>query len=246
MDQETILLKRTVLPKLILEFDVIPAQIPAAFFAEVHHLFFKFMCKFEEFIVAESACNAGDQSSIPGLGRSPGEGNGYPLQYSCLENPMDKGAWQVTVQGVTKNWIQRRGAGGAGGEGTPGRLGRAPAGGARGCPERVRGPSVPRDPDPGLGRTTCSRRAGKPAPPRGACGRWRTGDWRALPRPAAPAAPVVLENSYSSAACRERLPERAAACVRVPGEGCSKSGAVGRALGLQEEKKKKDFIESDR
>ena len=41
----------------------------------------------------ESACNAGDLSSIPGLGRSPGEGNGNPFQYSCLENPMDRGAW---------------------------------------------------------------------------------------------------------------------------------------------------------
>ena len=40
-----------------------------------------------------SACNAGDPGSIPGLGRSPGEGNGNPLQYSCLENPMDRGAW---------------------------------------------------------------------------------------------------------------------------------------------------------
>ena len=40
-----------------------------------------------------SACNVGDQSSIPGLGRSPGEGNGNPFQYSCLENPMDRGAW---------------------------------------------------------------------------------------------------------------------------------------------------------
>ena len=45
----------------------------------------------------ESACSAGDQVSIPGLGRSPGEGNGNPLQYSCLENPMDGGAWQATV-----------------------------------------------------------------------------------------------------------------------------------------------------
>ncbi|XP_065778894.1 ubiquitin-conjugating enzyme E2 D1 isoform X1 [Muntiacus reevesi] len=43
-----------------------------------------------------SACNARDQSSIPGLGRSPGEGNGHPLLYSCLENPMDRGAWQAT------------------------------------------------------------------------------------------------------------------------------------------------------
>ena len=42
----------------------------------------------------ESACNAGDPASIPGSGRSPGEGNGSPLQYSCLENPMDRGAWQ--------------------------------------------------------------------------------------------------------------------------------------------------------
>ena len=41
----------------------------------------------------ESACNAGDSGSIPGLGRSPGEGNGYPLQYSCPENSMDRGAW---------------------------------------------------------------------------------------------------------------------------------------------------------
>ena len=50
--------------------------------------------------VKVSACNAGDLSSIPGLGRSPGEGNGNPLQYSCLENPMDRGAWWATVHGV--------------------------------------------------------------------------------------------------------------------------------------------------
>ena len=43
----------------------------------------------------ESTCNAGDPGSVPGLGRSPGEGNGNPLQYSCLENPMDRGAWQA-------------------------------------------------------------------------------------------------------------------------------------------------------
>ena len=51
----------------------------------------------------EFACNAGDAGSIPGSGRSPGEGNGNPLQYSCLENPMDRGAWQATVHGVTKS-----------------------------------------------------------------------------------------------------------------------------------------------
>ena len=51
----------------------------------------------------ESACNAGDLGLIPRLGRSPGEGNGYPLQYSCLENPMDRGAWWATVHGVAKS-----------------------------------------------------------------------------------------------------------------------------------------------
>ena len=52
----------------------------------------------------ESACNAGDPGLIPGSGRSPGEGNGNPLQYSCLENSMDEGAWWATVHGVTKSW----------------------------------------------------------------------------------------------------------------------------------------------
>ena len=51
----------------------------------------------------ESACNMGDLGSIPGLGRSPGEGNGNPLQYSCLENPMDGGAWWATVHRVAKS-----------------------------------------------------------------------------------------------------------------------------------------------
>jgi len=54
----------------------------------------------------ESACNAGDLGLISGLGRSPGEGNGYPLQYSCLENSMDKGAWWAIVYGVAKSRIQ--------------------------------------------------------------------------------------------------------------------------------------------
>ena len=54
--------------------------------------------------VKASACNAGDLGSIPGLGRSPGEGNGNPLQYSCLENPVDREAWWATVHGVAKSW----------------------------------------------------------------------------------------------------------------------------------------------
>ena len=52
----------------------------------------------------ESACNAGDLGLIPGSGRSPGEENGNPLQYSCLENPTNRGAWQTIVQGVAKSW----------------------------------------------------------------------------------------------------------------------------------------------
>ena len=52
----------------------------------------------------ESACNAQDPGSIPGLGRSPGEENDCPLQYSCLENSMDRGTWRATVHGVTKSW----------------------------------------------------------------------------------------------------------------------------------------------
>ena len=57
-------------------------------------------------VVENLPANAGDirgTGSIPALGRSPGEGNGYPLHSSCLENPMDRGAWQATVHGVTKS-----------------------------------------------------------------------------------------------------------------------------------------------
>ena len=57
----------------------------------------------------ESVCNAGDLGLIPGLGRSPGEGNSYPLQYSCLKNPMDREAWQATVRRMAKSrtWLKR-------------------------------------------------------------------------------------------------------------------------------------------
>ena len=54
----------------------------------------------------ESACNAGDWGLIPGLGRSPGEGNGFPLQYSCLEDFMDRGAWWAAIQGVSKSQMR--------------------------------------------------------------------------------------------------------------------------------------------
>ena len=58
-------------------------------------------------MVKNLPANAGDAGSIPGLGRSPGVGNGNPLQYSCLENPTDRGAWQMTVHGFAKNrtWL---------------------------------------------------------------------------------------------------------------------------------------------
>ena len=54
----------------------------------------------------ESTWNAGDLGAVPGLGRSPGRGHGNPLQYSCLENSMDRGAWQATVNGVAKSGMQ--------------------------------------------------------------------------------------------------------------------------------------------
>ena len=57
-------------------------------------------------VVRTQPANEGDPGSIPGLGRSPGEGNGNPFQYSCLENPMDGGAWWATVHGVAKSWTR--------------------------------------------------------------------------------------------------------------------------------------------
>ena len=54
----------------------------------------------------ESTYNAGDLASISGLGRRPGKGNGYPLQYTCLENSMDRGAWRAAIHGITKSWTQ--------------------------------------------------------------------------------------------------------------------------------------------
>ena len=57
-------------------------------------------------MVKDPPANAGDTGSTPGWGRSPGEGNGNPLQYSCLENPMDQGAWWATVHGVAKTQTQ--------------------------------------------------------------------------------------------------------------------------------------------
>ena len=60
------------------------------------------MCGFNRSVGKESPCNAGDLGSISGLGRSSGEGNGNPLQYPCLENPMDRRAWWASVHGVAR------------------------------------------------------------------------------------------------------------------------------------------------
>ena len=56
--------------------------------------------------IKESTCSTGDPGLIPGLGQSPGEANGNPLQYSCLENSMDRGGWQAMAHGVAKSWTQ--------------------------------------------------------------------------------------------------------------------------------------------
>ena len=68
---------------------------------------FCFLCFLSDLVDEESACNAGDWGLIPGWGRFPGEGHGYLLQYPCLENPMDRGAWWAIVPGVTKSqtWL---------------------------------------------------------------------------------------------------------------------------------------------
>ena len=59
-------------------------------------------------VVKKSSCNEEDTGLIPGSGRFPGEGNGNPLQYSCLGNPIDKGDWQTAVHGLAKSWIRLR------------------------------------------------------------------------------------------------------------------------------------------
>ena len=68
----------------------------------IHNSFSIFLIVVDQ-TLKKSACNAGDLGSIPGLGRSPGEGNGNPLQYSSLENPMDRRAWWATVHGVAES-----------------------------------------------------------------------------------------------------------------------------------------------
>ena len=95
---------------------VSPALAGAFFTAELPGKPFEIICSIKIFgaslvaqnsLVVKSSCNVGDWDSIPGLGKSPEEGNDYLLQHSCLENSMDRGAWWTTVHGVTKSqtWI---------------------------------------------------------------------------------------------------------------------------------------------
>ena len=68
---------------------------------------YKFVWGFpDSSMVKKPTCNVEDPGSIPGLGRSPGGGHGNPLQYPCLENSMDRGAWQATVHGIAKRWTR--------------------------------------------------------------------------------------------------------------------------------------------
>ena len=84
----------TILPTLCLKLFVAQQKLTRCCKAIVFH------CFPHSSVGKASACTAGDLGLIPGLGRSPGEGNGNPLQYSCLENPMDKGAWQLQSMGL--------------------------------------------------------------------------------------------------------------------------------------------------
>ena len=85
-----------------LQADSLPPSHQGSPHTYIHiYLFFQILFPYSSF-GKESACNVGDPGLIPGLGRSPGEGNGNPSQYSCLENPMDREAWQATVHGVER------------------------------------------------------------------------------------------------------------------------------------------------
>ena len=86
---------RSVLPNSIYRFTSIPVKIPPSYFVDIG-----FPGGSDG---KASAYNVGDLGSIPGSGRSSGEGNGNPLQYSCLENPMDRGAWRAAVHEVKKS-----------------------------------------------------------------------------------------------------------------------------------------------
>ena len=104
--RDTVLQNSKIVLYILLEEEPAPCPKSAPPFDCSFHVSVGFPCGLDS---KESSCNAEDLDSIPGLGRSPGEGNGYPLQYSCLENSKDRGTWRITVQGVamslTWDWV---------------------------------------------------------------------------------------------------------------------------------------------
>ena len=98
-----VIVKMAMPPKAIYRLNAIHIKISMTIFTELEQI----RASLDGSDGKESACNAGDPSSIPEFGRSPGEGDGNPLHYSCLENSMDRGAWWATVHGaVTESWTQ--------------------------------------------------------------------------------------------------------------------------------------------
>ena len=93
------IVKMAMPPKAIYRFNAVHIKISMRFFTELEQI----RASLGGSDGKESAHDAGDLGSVPGSGRSPGEGNGYALQYSCLENSMDRGAWWTTVNGIAKS-----------------------------------------------------------------------------------------------------------------------------------------------
>ena len=81
---------------------------PVCIYTHTHNLVLMISRKLYGSDYKESAWNVGDPGSISESGRSHGEGNGYPLQYSCLENPMDRGGWWATAHRITKSWTKQK------------------------------------------------------------------------------------------------------------------------------------------
>ena len=93
--------------ELLIQNGVVFAYNLRKYFKYIHHIIIQYCVNYMAFpggsVVKNLPANAGDSGSIPSLERSPGGGDGHPLQYSCLEKPMDRGAWRTTVHGVSES-----------------------------------------------------------------------------------------------------------------------------------------------